>query len=420
MKELSSNRREFVAGAAAASLGLGMFAEELFADAQTAPAAGPPVTCAVIGLGVQGREILSALAKIPGAPVSMLSETYTGAAYVKRATDIAPGATVQADYKAVLADKAVQAVLIATPSHLHKQIALDAIAAGKHVYCEAPLATDLAEAKAIALAARDAKTVFQVGLNNRCNKMHLHVRKFVLSGALGRTVGGRTQYHRKGGWKRGAPTGERERELNWRLFRDSSSGIAGEYIAHQFDVATWFLKQLPVAVSGMGSIQFFTSDGMEVPDTVQGVIEYPGGIRIAYDGTIANSFDGIYEALFGSDCAMQIRDQRAWMYKETDSPLLGWEVYARKDKIGDNTGIALVADSTQLLAQGKEPGKVGTDLTKNALFYALESFVESIRTSKPARVSAIDGYQAAVVGRKAHEASLTNTRIVLEKSLFEL
>jgi predicted dehydrogenase len=384
------------------------------------------VNCAVIGLGPQGREMLAALAKLPNAPVAAICDTYTVPAFVKRAQDIAPNAKFVDDYRKALEDASVQAVFIATPSHRHKQIALDAIAAGKHVYCEAPLASDLAEAREIAKAGAAAKTVFQTGLQYRANKQHLHVHNFVRAGALGRqVVSGRGQWHKKMSWKRAASSPGRERELNWRLAKETSAGLMGEVGIHSLDVANWFLKGLPVAVSGFGSVFHWTNDGMEVPDTVQCLLEYPNGTRFAYDATLANSFDGSYELFLGADCAMLLRDQRAWMFKETDAPLLGWEVYARKDKLGVGedttaTGIALVADATKLIKQGKQPGEVGTDVSKTALYQAIQAFLTAIRTEKKPAAGALEGYQATVTALKTHEAILAGNRILFQKEWFEL
>jgi predicted dehydrogenase len=418
------NRRDFLKGVTLTSLGLALGAEEITlpAEAQQAAAqeqpAGAPVKCAVIGLGPQGRDILTALAKLGNGPVVSLCETYTAAAYVKRATDIAPNAPVQTDYRKVLELPDVQAVFVATPSHLHKQIVLDALQAGKHVYCEAPLATDLAEAKEIATAAKAAKPLFQAGLQNRSNKMHGHVRNFL--GDMGKIVGARAQYHKKTSWKRGGGTPERERELSWRMYKATSSGLPGEIGIHQFDVVSWYLKALPTAVTGFGSTMVWDQDGIEVPDTVQCVLDYPKGIRMMYDATLGNSFDSGYEALFGSNCAILIRDQRAWMFSETDAPLIGWSVYARKDKIGDETGIALVADATKLINQGKEPGKVGTDVSKTALYHAINAFLTSIRTSVKPAAGPAEGYQATVIAHKAHEATVSGGRIEFQKDWFDV
>ncbi len=423
------NRRDFIkdTAGAAMTLALAMGAEELRAVprlAEDAPA-GPPVNCAVIGLGPQGREILASLAKLGNGPVIGISDTYTVPAYVKRAQDVAPSARFSADYKQILNDKNVQAVFIATPSFQHKQIVMDAIAAGKHVYCEAPLASSIEEARDIAKAGLASKATFQAGLQTRSNKQALHVLDFVRAGALGHLAGGRGQYHKKGSWKRTAPSDERQHELNWRIRKDTSSGLMGEVGIHQIDMISWFLKELPVSVSGFGGIMQWDQDGMEVPDTVQCVFEYPKNVRFVYDATIANSFDGAYEVLLGADSAMMLRDQRAWMFKETDAPLLGWEVYARKDKLGVGeafygTGIALVADATKLIKQGKQPADVGTDLTKTALYQALDSFLNCVRTGTKPNAGALEGYQATVVAHKAHEAVTSGSKITFDKEWFTI
>src|SRR5688500_5543674 len=160
-------RREFVKSssfAAAMSMlgGIPLLAQ----DKKEAPAPagildqGNPVKCAVIGCNVWGREILNTLARFPKAEVIAVCDHYESA--LRRAKEAAPKATGYTDYKKVLENKEVQAVLIATPSHQHKEIALAALKADKHVYCEAPLAHTIDDARTIARAARDSvKSYFQ-------------------------------------------------------------------------------------------------------------------------------------------------------------------------------------------------------------------------------------------------------------------
>lgn len=421
------NRRDFFQNTAATTLtlALGMAAEELRAQEarkDEEKPAGPPVPCGVIGLGAHGKEILGSLAKTGFMPVTAVCDTYTSPAYLKKATESAPKATVHQDYRKLLDDKTIKAVFVATPSHKHKQIVLDALAAGKHVYCEAPLAASIADAKAIALAGLDAKTVFAAGLQFRANKQHQHVQKFM--GDLKTPVGGRAQWHKRGTWMRGAPTDERQRELNWRLYKATSPGLLGEIGIHQLDIASWFLKSLPVSVSGYGGILGWAKDGMEVPDTVQCIVEYPKDVRFFYDATLVSSFEGAFEIFLGNQLSVLMRDQRAWMFKEADSNLLGWEVYAKKEplSIGADTfgaGIAMVADATQLIAQGKEPGKVGTDVTKTALYQSLYAFGEAIQKNTKPKAGALEGYQATVVALKANEAVTTGKTITFQKEWFD-
>src|SRR3954470_16559173 len=111
---------------------------------------GPPVNCGVIGCGIWGREIANTLARLPNAPVVAVCDTYEP--FLRRGKEAAPKAEGYTDWRKLLESKDVQAVLVATPSHEHKEIVLAALQAGKHVYCEAPLANDLEEARAIAQA----------------------------------------------------------------------------------------------------------------------------------------------------------------------------------------------------------------------------------------------------------------------------
>ncbi len=138
------------------------------------PVDASPVTIAVIGLGEQGRSLLTSLGYVAGANVKYVCDTYVPSH--KKALELAPKAQAVADYKQVLSDAAVKGVFVATPSHLHKQVVADALAAGKAVYCEAPLASSVAEAKEIALLAKAApKVIFHSGLPYRTNPQHNHV-----------------------------------------------------------------------------------------------------------------------------------------------------------------------------------------------------------------------------------------------------
>ena len=114
--------------------------------------------------------------------------------------------------------------------------------------------------------------------------------------------------------------------------------MIGEIGLHRYDIVSWFLNARPKAVTGFGGILHWT-DGRDVPDTVQAVFEFPSGTNFLYDATLANSFDSEYEMFYGSDSAIMLRENKAWMFKEVDAPLLGWEVYARKDTFYKETGV---------------------------------------------------------------------------------
>ncbi len=381
---------------------------------------GPPVNFGIIGIGAQGRELIAQLNKLPNAPIVALCDTYKAA--FKRGAEGAPKAKHYAVPGELLADPTVQAVIIATPTHLHRELTLAAIAAGKHIYLEAPIAHTLEDARAIAVAAKalpsGGKQVFQVGLQLRENPQNHHVARFIRAGATGRTAMSRGQWNKKQSWRRTSPNPDREQALNWRLYRATSLGIPGEIAIHSLDVARWYFDKLPIAVSGFGGIVQWQDD-REMADTATVVAEFGGGLRHTWTGTLANSFEGEHDVFFGSDAAVLMRDNKAWMFKESDAPLLGWEVYARKDEFLGESGIALVANATKILAQGKKPAEVASE-SDTPLKYAIERFVGHINDGTKPEADWRAGYQSAVLAIKAAEAVAKGGRVELGAELWEI
>ena len=182
--------------------------------------------------------------------------------------------------------------------------------------------------------------------------------------------------------------------------------------------------------------------------TIQAVLEFPGGVQMIYDATLANSFDGEYELLYGSDAAIMMRESKAWMFKEVDSPLLGWEVYADKMTFYKETGIALVAGKSKAVPANDQGQPAQPDpFASTPLFYALGNFLrnavdmdaaaEDYKSSYgaddveglvehlakvPRRAAAgyLEGFQAVVTAVKANEAILSSKRIELKPEWYEL
>jgi len=456
------NRRDFLKGSSFATLmtmlgGVPLFAQPAAEQKNEIKLEKRKVKVALIGLGPWGRDILDQLGRLDQADIVALCDSY--APIMRRSASKAPKAVQVTDYKAILDSKDIQAVIIATPSHQHKEIALAALAAGKHVYCEAPLANTIEDAKAIALAAKKIfGKVFQPGLQMRSDPQRHFILPFIRSGALGKLIMARSQWHKKQSWRADSPNEEYKKAINWRLDKSKSIGLAGEIGIHQFDQATWLFNALPTSITGLGSLLFW-KDGRDVPDTLQLTMEYPEGVRLVYDATLANSFDGEYEMYYGSDAAVMMRDNKverpngyeyfhlAWMFKEVDSPLLGWEVYARKDQFYKETGIALVAGGSKQTALGSG-GEAKSPFPFPTLLYGLEAFLgncaevdSQIEDTKGTFGDAVtkevleknlaevklspaatykEGYEATVLAIKANEAVVNGGRIELKKEWFEL
>ena len=205
------------------------------------------IKCGVIGLGNWGREIIATLSRLKTARIVAVCDTYP--ASLKRAANSAPAAKGVDDYRRILDDKEIQAVMIATPTHQHRDIAVAALQAGKHVYCEAPLANTIDDAKAIALAAKAAsRQVFQSGLQMRSDPQRRFLLDFIRAGASGKAVKAHAQWHKKQSWRTASSDAEQEKALNWRLSKATSTGLIGEIGIHQIDQAGWFLNAHPVSV----------------------------------------------------------------------------------------------------------------------------------------------------------------------------
>ena len=377
-----------------------------------------PIPCAVIGFGEWGREISKAIEDLEDTQLSVICDHFP--LMLRRAQRAHPSAQREADYRTVLDNPEIKAVFIATPTHLHKEIVLASLEAGKHVYCEAPLAHTVDDAKAIAMAANQyPDQVFQAGLLFRTEPQYRSVFGFVRSGALGRPAMTRSQWHYKDSWRRTSSSSQRANDLNWRLDNDLSLGLIGEVGIQQIDTSIWMLGQLPSSVSGFGAIAFW-DDGREVHDTIQSIFRFPAGQHMMYDATLVSGFDAKYDLLFGSDSTIILRDEKAWMFKEVDAPMLGWEVYARKDRFYKETGIALLANATKLEALSQSPTDEDPN-KKDPIWHAVKAFADNLNYGpfEPV-VNSQRAFEATVVAIKANEAVKNGTTIQFEDSWFDL
>lgn len=376
------------------------------------------LACALVGFGEWGREIAREVEDIPELRLAAICDEYP--IMLRRAQRAHPDAARHASVDAVLDDPGIGAVLVATPTHRHLEVVEKALAAGKHVYCESPMASSVDDARAIARAAAGAAgQIFQVGLHLRTEPQYRSVFQFIRSGALGRPAMGRAQWHAKESWRRASPDPERQRAQNWRLDPRISLGLVGEAGMQQMDAANWVFGEYPVAVTGFGSTLFWT-DGRDMPDTVQVIFEYAGGERMLWDGTLLNSFDGAHEVFYGPDSAIMLRDQKAWMFKEVDAPMLGWEVYARKDKFYKETGVALIANATKLEAQGGDPTADDPN-RKSPLWHALKAFADNYAFGPyPPVADHVLGFATTVLAVRAHQAVTERRRVEIDPSEYTL
>lgn len=445
-------RRSFLrSGSCAAAASLLGGIELVAQQEQASPPASAlsTVNCAVVGLGSWGREILTTLARLPQAKVVAICDTYPRS--LRRASVIAGDAEAVDNWQSVLANREVRAVIVSTPSHRHREVVLAALQAGKHVYCEAPMATTADDARAIALAAKKAapRQHFQVGLQARSDPLRHLIAGFFRAGTPGKSILARAQWNKKTSWRVAAESPERSREANWRLDKQVSLGLAGEVAIHHLDSIAWFLNQRPIAINGFGAVRFWSEDAREVHDTIQLTVEFPDGMRFLEMCTLASSFDSDHEVYYGTDAAVLCRGGKAWLFREADAPLLGWEVHARKETFHKETGLVLVANaSKQKEKPAGEEGQAETpELQFTPLHHALAAFIRSAGDLDNAvedfvasygsddaealrkhletvplspGASYREGFESAVVAIKAQEAVRNGSRIEVKPEWFEL
>lgn len=368
---------------------------------------------AIIGMGRQGRAIAGELQKIKGVKIAAVCDVDPGR-LSSGARRVAGAATFEDAGKLLAEAKDVKAVFIATPTHTHRAIVEASVAAGKHVYCEAPLASTVGDCRAIASATRGASTICVAGLLARSNPIYQLARTFFRSDSVRELVAMRAQSNEKTTWRSPAPDPAREKDLNWRLDPELSIGLAGELGTHQFDVFHYYRDVYPTKVTGHGSIQLH-KDGRKVNDTIAAMLSFGDGTVLQYAATLGNSHEGTHEVFYGSNAAIKLAWSHGWMFKEADAPTQGWEVYANRQRFHNEEGITLIADATQLASQGKL--ETGVGLPNPPLYYGLGDFLKSVTEGTPVATSIEEGMRATVIGILTHQAVTAGETVTIDPAL---
>ncbi len=407
------DRRTFIKQTAGGVVAMALTPSLLAGDLGGPPSVDSPIVTGVIGIGRQGRSVLAELQKIDAFKVVAICDNDAGR--LRAGGRRAPGANSYATHNEMLdKEEGLQAVIVCTPTDQHSAPATDALSAGKHVYCEAPLSNSSADARAIVRAAREGEGVFHAGLQARSNPVYQLARTFFRSDSVRDLISMRAQDHDKTSWRVPAPDPALDKARNWKLDPDRSTGLLGELGTHQFDVFHWYTDRYPVRVTAHGGVRFH-EDGRTVADTVAAYLEFDDGAPLQYDATLANSYGGRYEVLHGSNAAIKLAWSHAWMFKEADAPTQGWEVYANRQQFHNDEGITLIAGATQLAAQGKL--KEGVGLPHESLYYAMCDFATSIVNGSPATTTAEEGFRATAVGIAAHESLVRRKTVEITEDM---
>ncbi|NIR67307.1 MAG: Gfo/Idh/MocA family oxidoreductase [Aliifodinibius sp.] len=265
------------------------------------------INVGIIGVGDRGEWEAYILKDIPGMRVIACCDILPDhlANGLKQADT---GAKGYQDYRNLLENKDIDAVVIATPLHLHYQMAMDALQADKHIYCEKTMTYNIEQAHQLTEAVTRFDRVFQVGYQTRNNPLIGEIRKMIRSGACGQITHIRCNYHRNGDWRREVPDPQLERLINWRMYWEYSGGLMAELCSHHIDIANWFLESHPEKVTGFGGIDYW-KDGRETFDNVCTIYEYPEGIKAIFTSITTNAHYGISLQYMGTRGTIEINNE---------------------------------------------------------------------------------------------------------------
>jgi predicted dehydrogenase len=258
----------------------------------------------------------------PGVEVRAVCDVYSDR--IDRARTKAPAAAAFSDHRKLLEDKGIDSVLIATPDHWHAAIAIDALEAGKDVYCEKPLTLKIEEGPLIVKAARVNNRICQVGMQQRSGGHYIQARdEYVRAGKLGKITLARTWWHGNGAHLMRVPESARVKPsnldwarylgpvkwrdwdppqfFNFRAYLDFGGGQVTDLFTHWIDVVHMFMEQdVPNSAVAAGGIYHY-KDGRTAPDTIHVLLEYPGEWTATFEATLAPGLTGAGVEMCGTE-----------------------------------------------------------------------------------------------------------------------
>ena len=274
------------------------------------------INLGVIGTGDRGKGIIKLLNKLDGFNVIAVCDILSfrlNEAYGLIETN--KNAKAFKDYRKLLDDKNIDAVVISTPLNSHDQISVDALDADKHVYCEKTLAKGVEATARIVKKSKTSKKIFQTGHQYHSSRMYTKLVEMIEGGKVGKISSIEAQWNRNGNWRRPVPDPSFERQINWRMYREYSYGLLAELSSHQIDFSNWILKATPEKAMGMGGINYW-KDGRETYDNTKVIYQYPEGVKATYTCLTSNAKDDYKIMVMGDKGTLTIFYDKAWFYPE--------------------------------------------------------------------------------------------------------
>ena len=352
------------------------------------------IRLAIIGAGSRARHLSRFLTQNPKVEIAVLCDIYQPS--IDSTLKLVPGAKVCMDYRKVLDDKSIDAVVIATPLNSHYPIAMDAFDAGKHVFCEKTIGFTLEECFNMYQKHRQTGLIFFTGQQRLFDPRYLKAMEMIHSGTFGEINAIRTFWNRNGDWRRHVPSPELERQINWRLYREYSKGIMTELACHQLQVGSWALRKIPESVMGHGAITYW-KDGREVYDNISCIYTFDDGKMMTFDSVISNKFYGLEEQIMGHLGTVEPEKGKYFFENIPPAPAFLNMINDVENQLFDSLPFAGTSWAPETANEnkgeyilGERPKGDGTDLL-------LDAFVEAVITRKQPQNIAEEGYYASAL-----------------------
>ncbi len=306
------------------------------------------IQIALIGAGGMGNADMDTALTLPGVKIVAACDLFD-VRLDQAKKKYGSGIFTTRDYKEILARKDVDAVIVATPDHWHKDIAVDAMNNGKHVYVEKPMIQSISEGPAIVEAQKKTKMVLQVGSQGMSSLGNEKARELFEAGAIGKlnyvegfwarnTPGGAWQYdlptdanEQNVDWKKflkdkPALPYDPKRFFRWRCFKDYGTGAGGDLFVHLLSSLHYIISSPgPNRIMSTGGIRYW-NDGRDVPDVLLGMFDYPAAEKHpAFNLSLRVNFvdstrDGSYFRLVGNEGYMIVDWEKVTLYRNFSYP----------------------------------------------------------------------------------------------------